>query len=52
MQAVQRVRAESELRDLWNEDADRGESRWLREIDDLIARLKQSGAGEPATLAP
>jgi Domain of unknown function (DUF4259) len=49
--AVQRVRDESELRDLWNEDVD-GAGRWLVEIDDLIARLRRSGAGDPATLSP
>jgi hypothetical protein len=50
VQAVQRVRAESELHDRWEGKVDR--DRWLREVDDLIARLKQSGAGEPATLSP
>jgi hypothetical protein len=50
--AVQRVRAESELRELWNEDVDGREGRWLGEIDDLIARLRDSGAGDPATLSP
>ncbi len=50
--AVQRVRAESELRELWNEDLDGRAGRWLGEIDDLIARLRHSGAGDPATLSP
>jgi len=50
--AVQRVRAESELRELWNEDVDGREGRWLGEIDDLIARLRNSGAGDPAALSP
>jgi hypothetical protein len=50
--AVQRIRAESELRELWNEDVDGREGRWLGEIDDLIARLRQSGAGGPAMLSP
>ena len=50
--AVQRVRAESELRELWDEDVDGRTDRWLAEIDDLIARLRHSGAGDPATLAP
>jgi len=50
LQAVQRVRTESGLRDYWDASVD-GE-RWLREVDDLIARLKQSGGGEPATLSP
>jgi Domain of unknown function (DUF4259) len=52
VQAVQRVRTDSELRDLWDESAEHRQNGWLREIDDLIARLKRSGAGEPATLAP
>ena len=50
--AVQRVRAESELRELWDEDVDGRAGRWLGEIDDLIARLRHSGAGDPATLSP
>jgi hypothetical protein len=50
--AVQRVRDESELRDLWDEDADGRADRWIGEIDDLIARLRHSGAGDPATLSP
>jgi Domain of unknown function (DUF4259) len=50
--AVQRVRAESELRELWNEDVEGREDRWLGEIDDLIARLRRSGAGDPATISP
>jgi uncharacterized protein DUF4259 len=50
--AVQRVRAESELRELWNEDLDSRESKWLGEVDDLIARLRRSGAGDPAALSP
>ncbi len=49
-QAVQRVRAESGLREHWDASVD-GE-KWLREVDDLIARLKHSGGGEPATLSP
>jgi hypothetical protein len=52
VQAVQRVRAESELRDAWDEMAEGEESRWLREVDGLIARLGRSGAGDPATLSP
>jgi hypothetical protein len=50
--AVQRVRAESELRELWDEDVDGRAERWLGEIDGLIARLRHSGAGDPATLSP
>ena len=52
VQAVARVRLESELRELWDESADDQESMWLGEIDDLIARLGQSAAGDPATLNP
>ncbi len=52
VQAVQRVRAESELRDLWDKTAEGRANRWLGEVDDLIARLGQSGAGNPATLLP
>jgi Domain of unknown function (DUF4259) len=50
LQAVQRVRTESELRDYWdgNVEADR----WRRELDDLITRLEHSGAGEPPALSP
>ena len=50
LQAVQRVRTESELRDYW--DANVEGDRWLHELDDLITRLEQSGGGEPATLSP
>ena len=50
--AVQRVRAESELRQLWNEDEHGQENRWLNEVDDLIARLGRSGSGDPVTLSP
>lgn len=50
--AVQRVRAESELRELWNEDPEGRGGRWLGDIADLIARLQRSGAGDPATLSP
>jgi hypothetical protein len=50
VQAVQRVREESELRDYWEPRVDR--DRWLGEVDDLTRRLEQSGGGEPATLSP
>jgi hypothetical protein len=50
LQAVQRVRMESELRDYWKGNAER--DRWLRELDDLITRLKQSGTGGLASLSP
>ena len=50
VQAVQRVRTESELRDYWDSGVER--DRWLREVDDLVTRLARSGGGEPATLSP
>ena len=50
VQAVQRVRTESELRDYWDGNVER--DGWVREVDDLIGRLEQSGAGEPAALSP
>jgi Domain of unknown function (DUF4259) len=50
--AVERVRAESALRELWDEDADGRAGRWLGEVDTLIARLRHSGSGDPATLSP
>lgn len=51
IQAIQRVRAESELRELW--DAESGaDNAWLRAVDDLIARLRRSGTDVPATLRP
>ncbi len=52
MQAVQRVRVESELRDLWDETAEDQANAWLREVDDLLSRLGRSSAGDPATLSP
>src|SRR5438067_4270051 len=52
VQAVSRVRAESELRELWDEGVEGHENEWLREIGDLIARLRRSGGGDPATLSP
>jgi Domain of unknown function (DUF4259) len=50
LQAVQRVRTESELRDYWdgNVEADR----WRRELDDLITRLEHSRGGQPPALSP
>jgi hypothetical protein len=50
--AVDRVRAESALREFWDDDVDGRAGRWLGEIDDLVARLRRSGAGDPATLLP
>jgi hypothetical protein len=52
VQAVSRVRRESELRELWEETVEGPENEWLREIDELIARLGRSGAGDAATLSP
>jgi Domain of unknown function (DUF4259) len=52
LDAVQRVRAESELRDFWDETVEGQENSWLHEVDGLIARLGRSGAGDPATLSP
>lgn len=52
VQAVSRVRAESELRELWDETGEGQENEWLREIDDLLSRLGRSGTGDPATLSP
>jgi hypothetical protein len=50
VQAVERVRGESELRELWDEEA--GADNWLRAVDDLVARLKRSGTDAPAALRP
>jgi hypothetical protein len=52
VQAVSRVRAESELRELWAETGEGQETEWLGEVDDLISRLGRSGTGDPATLSP
>jgi hypothetical protein len=47
--AVARVRAESELRESWNQSGDEDEpgeghaKAWLHEVDDLLARLRCSG---------
>lgn len=49
--AVSRIREESDLRELWDA-AVVGHDAWLREVDDLIARLQRSGGGDPATLSP
>jgi hypothetical protein len=48
VQAVKRVREESELRKLWDEAADDPHGEWLTEVDDLLARLERSNVGSPA----
>jgi hypothetical protein len=50
VQAISRVREESELRELWDESEDC--SRWLAEVDDLLLRLGQSSAGSPPSVSP
>lgn len=50
VQAVTRVREESELRDLWEAAGDR--SQWLAELDDLLSRLGRSSAGSPPSVSP
>lgn len=52
VQAVSRVRAESELREFWDDAGEGQENEWLHEVDDLIARLGRSGARDRATLSP
>lgn len=51
VQAVERVRRESELRELWDEETGADNS-WLRAVDDLVARLKRSGTDAPTALRP
>lgn len=51
VQAVERVRHESELRELWDEDAG-ANNPWLRAVDDLVARLERSGTDTPTALRP
>ena len=50
--AVTRVRDESELRDIWRQSGSEPERAWLSELDDLVARLRTAGAGSPLTLSP
>jgi hypothetical protein len=52
VQVVARVRDESDMRRHWEETADDAGDSWRGELDDLIERLRRSGAGEPATLSP
>lgn len=41
LQAVSRVRAESELRELWEETEGKPENAWLPEVDGLLYRLRR-----------
>ncbi|MFZ0041930.1 MAG: DUF4259 domain-containing protein [Solirubrobacteraceae bacterium] len=50
LQAVIRVREESELRDQWQRTGD--SSQWLAEVNDLLARLGRSSAGGPPSVSP
>jgi hypothetical protein len=50
VQAITRVREESELRDLWEDSEDC--SRWLAEVNDLLSRLRRSSAGSPPSVSP
>jgi hypothetical protein len=50
VQAITRVREESELRDYWEDSEDL--SRWLAEVDDLLSRLRRSSAGSPPSVSP
>ena len=58
IEAVARVRSESELRESRNQSGDQDEpgdgheNAWLREVDHLLARLRCSGVGNPASLTP
>jgi hypothetical protein len=49
--AVERVRADSELRRLWDEETT-SDHAWLRAVDDLVARLKRSVTDAPTNLRP
>ena len=50
VQAVNRIREESDLLDLWDETDDG--QHWRAELDDLLARLRRSVAGSPPALSP
>jgi hypothetical protein len=47
IEAVSRVRTESELRELWDEAAQGQHNEWLYEVDDLIARFGALWRGRP-----
>ena len=51
VRAIERVRDESELRELWDEELG-ADNAWLGAVDDLIARLQRSGTDAPAALRP
>jgi hypothetical protein len=50
VEAVTRVRDESELRNHWDDTGD--SSQWLAEVTDLLARLRRSSAGSPPAVSP
>jgi hypothetical protein len=50
VQAVGRVREESELRDLWEKSED--QAQWLAEVEGLLTRLGRSSAGSPPSVSP
>jgi hypothetical protein len=52
VEAVERVRGESALRDFWMQAGREPESAWLLELDGLVTRLRAAGAGSPPTLSP
>lgn len=52
VEALERIREESELREAWDEAEESGDDAWLGALDDLIARLRRAGQGNPATLTP
>lgn len=50
IQAVTRVREESELRELWEMDDECPQ--WLADVDDLLSRVEVSSAGSPPSIFP
>ncbi|HWK17856.1 MAG TPA: DUF4259 domain-containing protein [Solirubrobacteraceae bacterium] len=52
VEALDRVRAQSALRERWDETGESGRDEWLECVDDLIARLGRSDSGDPASLSP
>jgi hypothetical protein len=50
VQAVSRVREESELSDFWEAAGDR--SQWLAGVDDLLSRLRRSGTESSLSVSP